>query len=129
MMNTAITKGIKISVEPKYLQAESQPVAGRHIFSYHIVIENVSDQSVQLMSRHWYILDSFSATREIQGDGVVGQQPILHPGESHDYVSWCPLESDVGLMFGYYKMRVVDTEEYFEVRIPEFTLISDAKLN
>jgi len=108
---------------------ESKPVEGRHLFSYTIEIENVSDHTVQLMRRHWYILDSSSHSREVEGDGVIGQQPVLHPGQIHRYTSWCPLESDIGLMFGFYKMRIVDTSAEFEVRIPEFTLCSDAKLN
>jgi ApaG protein len=128
-MGTAITKGIKISVTPSYMVEESHPARGRHLFSYLIEIENVSDQVVQLMSRHWYILDSFSHSREVEGEGVVGQQPILHPGQFHRYTSWCPLESDIGLMFGFYKMRITHSGEEFEVRIPEFTLCSDAKLN
>ena len=128
-MGTAITKGIKISVYPQYLHEESRPADGRHLFTYKVEIENVSDQVVQLMSRHWYILDSFCHSREVEGEGVVGQQPVLHPGQLHRYSSWCPLESDIGLMFGFYKMRKVDSGELFEVRIPEFTLCSSAKLN
>ena len=127
-MGTAITNGIKISVSPRYMEEQSKPADGRHLFSYLVEIENVSDQVVQLMSRHWYILDSFSHSREVAGEGVVGQQPILHPGQTHQYTSWCPLESDIGLMFGFYKMRTPSGEE-FEVRIPEFTLCADAKLN
>ncbi len=128
-MGTAITNGIKISVYPHYLHEESNPAKGKHLFSYRIEIENVSDQVVQLISRHWYILDSFCHSREVEGEGVIGQQPILNPGQLHRYTSWCPLESDIGLMFGFYKMRIVETGESFEVRIPEFTLCSDAKLN
>lgn len=128
-MNTAITNGIKISVQPTYHAEESKPSHGRYLFSYLIHIENVSDQTVQLLSRHWYILDSSSHSREVEGDGVIGQQPVLHPGQSHQYSSWCPLESDIGLMFGFYKMLIVGTDETFEVRIPEFTLVSEAKLN
>lgn len=128
-MRTAITKGIKISVVPEYLLEESRPSDGRHLFSYKVEIENVSGDVVQLMSRHWYILDSFCHSREVEGEGVVGQQPVLHPGQSHRYSSWCPLESDIGLMFGFYKMVNTATGEQFEVRIPEFTLCSTAKLN
>ena len=128
-MGTAITNGIRISVFPEYMEAASKPSHGKHLFSYQIEIENVGDQAVQLLSRHWYILDSFCHSREVQGEGVVGQQPILHPGQLHTYKSWCPLESDIGLMFGFYKMQILDTVETFEVRIPEFTLCSSAKLN
>ena len=128
-MGTAITNGIRISVFPEYMEGASKPAHGKHLFSYQIEIENVSDQAVQLLSRHWYILDSFCHSREVQGEGVVGQQPILQPGQLHSYTSWCPLESDIGLMFGFYKMQVLDSNETFEVRIPEFTLCSSAKLN
>lgn len=81
------------------------------------------------MTRHWYIMDSFCHTREVEGEGVIGQQPVLAPGQVHEYTSWCPLESDIGLMFGFYQMQIVGSEETFEVRIPEFTLIAEAKLN
>ena len=128
-MDTSITRGIKISVETEYLEKESSPIKNKYIFSYHITIENQSDSAIQVISRHWSIFDSLAKTREVIGDGILGKQPVIEPGGSHAYTSWCPLESEMGLMFGFYQIRIVDLDEIIDVRIPEFTLCADYVLN
>ena len=99
-MDTSTTKGIKISVSTEYQPAYSSPMQFHYVFTYRITIENLSDQTIQLMNRHWYIHDANRSMKEVEGDGVVGQQPVLEPGESHNYVSGCNLKSGIGKMYG-----------------------------
>jgi ApaG protein len=128
-MEALITRGIKVSVETSYQPAYSRPLEMKYIFSYHILIENLSTETVQLLRRHWYILDSTGVVREVEGEGVIGKQPILQPGESHEYASWSPLMTELGKMSGTYLfVRPADGEQ-FEVEIPEFQLIAPFKLN
>ena len=128
-MVTQITEGVKISVETIYQSEYSNPGNGHFMFAYKISIENLSEYSVQLMRRHWFIFDSNGTRREVEGDGVVGLQPVLEPGNIHQYVSGCNLKTPMGSMKGNYQMRrVVDAEE-FEANIPEFYLIAPYKLN
>jgi len=128
-MVTEITKGIRVSVENEYQPEYSSPRQFHYVFTYRITIENSSDSTIQLISRHWYIHDAGNIMREVQGDGVVGQQPVLEPGNIHQYVSGCNLKSGVGKMYGTYIMeRIVDGRQ-FEVYIPEFTMIVPFKLN
>ena len=130
-MNTpvAITEGIKISVETEYRSDYSDPLNSNYLFSYRISIENQSDCTVQLLKRQWDIFDSGEGYREVKGEGVVGQQPILAPGEVHVYESACPLKSEVGKMSGTYLMERKDTLEQFLVTIPSFELIAPLRLN
>jgi len=128
-MVTAITKGVKISVETEYQPAYSSPVQFHYVFTYKISIENRSDHTIQLRRRHWYIHDAGKDLHEVEGEGVVGQQPILEPGQVHEYVSGCNLKSGMGKMHGTYLMeRIVDGKN-FEVKIPEFTMIAPFKMN
>jgi len=129
MMETLITNGIKITVQPNYEPLHSNPMGGQYLFSYHISIENLSDSVVQLLSRHWYIFDSIGERREVQGDGVIGKQPVLQPGQIHEYGSWCPLTTPIGKMSGYYTMVKLDDDSFFDVSIPSFDLLGPAKLN
>lgn len=128
-MQTLITQDIKVGVETTYQADYSRPAEGKYIHAYRITIENLGNQTVQLMARHWRVQDSNGEFREIKGDGVVGQQPILSPGESHRYVSWCHLNTDIGRMWGTYLMVDQITGEDIEVHIPEFLLIPSFKLN
>lgn len=128
-MSTLITNGIKISVFPKYHKEHSNPAKHKYIFSYQITIENTSSDTVQLLRRHWFIFDSNGSYREVEGEGVIGKTPILAPGESHQYISWCPLITQVGKMYGTYLMKRLDNEDQFKVRIPEFQLVVPALLN
>ncbi|PWG82642.1 Co2+/Mg2+ efflux protein ApaG [Pararcticibacter amylolyticus] len=128
-MVTQITEGVKISVETIYQPEYSNPLYDHYMFAYKINIENLTGYSVQLMRRHWQIFDSNGTHREIEGDGVVGLQPVIEPGASHEYVSGCNLKTDIGSMKGCYAMRrLVDSEE-FEVNIPEFIMIAPYKMN
>ena len=128
-METLITNGIKISVETFYQKSYSRPLENKYIFAYRIYIENLSSKTVRLMRRHWYIKDSSGTIREVEGEGVIGKQPTLSPGESHQYVSWSPLVSDIGKMYGTFLMLNKDTGSQFRVSIPEFKLIAPFKLN
>ena len=128
-METYITKGIKISVESFYNEQHSDPDHHRYVHSYTVIIENKSEETVQLLRRHWIIVDSLGPVREVEGEGVIGEKPVLHPGESHEYMSWCPLHTEIGKMSGTFLMIDLDSKEEFYVQIPEFKLIADQRLN
>ncbi|MBK8502345.1 MAG: Co2+/Mg2+ efflux protein ApaG [Saprospiraceae bacterium] len=128
-METLITNGIRISVDPQFEPQHSNPLHAKFLFSYHITIENLSEYPVQLMARHWHIFDSIGIKREVIGDGVIGQQPILEPRQVHEYSSWCPLTTGIGKMYGHYKMQRLDNDYTFEVEIPSFDLIAPIQLN
>ena len=123
------TNSIEISVDVKYWPQQSIPRDNHYFFIYFITIQNKSDHSVQLLKRHWDIFDSISDFRTVDGEGVVGETPILAPGEKFEYNSGCNLTTDIGYMKGFYTMkRLVDLKE-FDVAIPQFDLIVPAKLN
>lgn len=128
-METATTHDIRISVETIYQPLYSKPMKGEYVFAYRVTIENLGTQAVQLLRRHWHIWDSISVWREVEGEGVVGEQPILQPGEVHQYVSGCPLNSDMGFMFGTFLMENLTNAHQFYVDIPRFQLISPFKGN
>lgn len=128
-MVTQITDGVKVSVETVYQPEYSNPENEHFMFAYRITIENLSDYSVQLLRRHWYIFDSNGTRREVEGEGVVGVQPIIEPGEQHEYVSGCNLKSDMGTMTGTYQMLREFDGSLFEVKIPKFDLIAPHRLN
>lgn len=128
-MITSITEGIKISVSTEYQPEYSSPFNLHYVFAYKILIENHSDYTVQLLRRKWFIFDSDGSKREVEGEGVVGQQPILEPGETHQYISGCNLKSSIGKMKGFYTMQYTMDSKTFEVTIPEFLLIPTFKLN
>ncbi len=129
VMVTATTEGVKISVETVYQDEYSNPANSHYVFAYRINIENLSDYSIQLKRRQWFIFDSSGVQREVEGEGVIGLQPVIEPGESHSYVSGCNLTTDMGTMTGSYLMsRLVDNTE-FTVDIPKFSLIASYRLN
>lgn len=128
-MDTLITDGIRISVEVEYQMQHSDPTQKRFVHSYTVTIENESDYIVQLMRRHWIIKDAYSNTREVEGEGVIGEQPILRPGQIHSYSSWCPIPTEIGSMTGSYLMVRPSDQFEFKVRIPRFNLIADYRLN
>ena len=129
LMVTRKTKGIKVSVLSEYQPQYSSPSQYHYVFTYQVVIENQSEYTVQLMRRHWYIHDVNTYKREVEGEGVVGVQPVIEPGQSHKYVSGCNLKSGIGKMLGTYELeRVIDGKK-FEVNIPEFTMIVPFKFN
>lgn len=128
-MLTDLAKKVKVTVDTEYQQEYSNPSQQHFVFTYRISIENNSDKTIQLKTRHWEIIDTTYASREVEGEGVVGKQPILEPGQTHQYVSGCNLRSGIGKMSGYYLMeKVVDGKE-FKVDIPEFAMVVPTKLN
>ncbi len=128
-MITEVTNGIQVSVDSNYQPLYSRPEQHHYFFSYRIQIENKSDYTVKLMRRHWFIFDSSGNKHEVEGEGVVGQQPELQPGESYTYESACNLTTEIGSMHGIYTfLRTADDKE-FQVTIPRFQLISGYRLN
>lgn len=128
-MVTQITEGIKVSVIVEYQPEFSIPEQFHFVFTYKVTIENRSEYTIQLQRRHWHIFDSAFNCNEVEGEGVVGQTPILEPGEAHKYVSGCNLKSGIGKMSGTYLMeRIVDGKK-FKVIIPEFVMIAPVLLN
>jgi len=128
-MITAISKGVKVTVETEFMPEYSSPAQYHYVFTYRITIENVSDNTIQLVARHWAIKDATHAKREVDGDGVVGKQPVLEPGEIHQYVSGCNLKSGIGQMSGFYTMERIIDGKIFNVEIPAFNMIVPFKLN
>jgi len=126
-LETANTQGIEVSVESFFLDDESDVEKERYVFAYRVRLKNHSDRTVQLISRHWIITDSSGTVRQVKGEGVVGQQPIMAPGEEHQYTSGSQLESPLGTMHGTYQMRD-EAGEMFDVEIPVFTLSAGNKL-
>lgn len=128
-MTTAVTQGIKISVQSRFEPNFSNPIGGEYLFAYFIEIENQNDYPVQLLRRHWYIFDSNGAHREVEGRGVVGLQPLIEPGKSYSYNSACDLYTPKGTMHGTYEMRRSDTKELFTVVVPKFLMEVPHSLN
>ena len=123
--HAAMTDGITVRVAVNFLPEQSRIEAGKWFWVYHIRIENGSDRTVQLLSRFWKITDGRGMINHVEGDGVVGEQPVLAPGQSHDYVSGCPLTTPHGSMEGHYVFRAAD-DSRFEVAIPFFPLEAPA---
>lgn len=124
-----ITRGIKISVETNFEGTFYKNYKMHFAFGYRVTIENQSNDSVQLKSRHWRIFDSLSATEIVDGEGVIGEKPVLKPGESHTYNSGCLLASPIGAMEGHYDMVNFTTTKKFRVVIPQFKLSAPFALN
>ena len=123
--HAAITDGITVRVAVNFLPEQSHVSAGKWFWVYHIRIENRSDETIQLLTRHWRITDGRGMVNFVDGDGVVGEQPVLKPGQSHDYVSGCPLTTPMGSMEGHYTFIRRDGEK-FAVAIPFFPLAAPA---
>jgi ApaG protein len=122
-MITEVTEGVQISVETEYQPEYSNPIGMHYVFAYKITIENKGTNAVQLLRRHWFIYDSDGSIREVEGEGVIGQQPILEPGDVHQYMSGCNLKTSMGKMHGTYLMERIRDGKRFKVNIPEFSLI------
>ena len=122
-MYTALTRDIQITVMPQFLVERSEPDEGRFFWIYTIEITNLGRQTVQLTARHWIITDGNGGVEEVQGPGVVGEQPVIPPGESFRYTSGCPLTTPSGIMVGSYQM-LDEAGRPFEVNIPAFSLDS-----
>ncbi|MDE0815434.1 MAG: Co2+/Mg2+ efflux protein ApaG [Alphaproteobacteria bacterium] len=122
-MYEALTRDIKVTVEPDYLENQSSPIDDHYVWAYHVRIENVGGETVQLRTRHWRITDALGHTQEVRGPGVIGEQPVLTPGESFEYTSGTPLSTPSGIMAGTYQMEVPNGGS-FDVEIPAFSLDS-----
>lgn len=119
----AVTRGIVVSVETAYLEANSSPGDSQYLWAYRVTIENQGRETVQLRSRHWMITNARGEYTEVKGPGVVGEQPLLKPGESYAYTSGAPLNTPSGMMGGSYQMES-DSGEFFDIEIPTFSLDS-----
>jgi ApaG protein len=117
----AVTNGIRVEVESRYHPERSAPFQQHWFFSYTIRVTNLGEKTVQLISRHWIITDETGHVEEVKGDGVVGEQPVLEPGEAFQYTSFCPLKTPNGSMRGTYQMHAADGE-HFDVEIAKFGL-------
>jgi ApaG protein len=126
--SAATTDGVTVRVSVSYLPEQSEPERGRWFWAYHIRLENEGDETVQLLTRHWTITDGRGARHTVEGEGVVGEQPVIEPGASFDYVSGCPLATPSGAMHGNYRM-VREDGAIFDVEIPRFSLFAPAVLN
>ena len=116
-----ITDGIRVTVQPVYLPEQSSPASDRYVFAYHIRIENVGSDPAQLMWRHWYIHDPVAGDSEVEGEGVIGVQPLIAPGAVHEYQSFCVLQAPEGTMEGFYELVRPDGAR-FRADIPRFVL-------
>ncbi|HEY0419894.1 MAG TPA: Co2+/Mg2+ efflux protein ApaG [Acetobacteraceae bacterium] len=121
---TKTTRSIRVSVRSFFLEDQSRPAEGRYVWAYRVRIENRGEEVVQLLRRTWRITDGHGRTQHVNGAGVIGQQPVLEPGESFEYTSGTPLETPSGFMTGAYHMVVKSTGEPFDVAIPSFSLDS-----
>jgi ApaG protein len=122
-MYAETTRFIKVTVKPFYLEDQSSPGENHYVWAYHVRIENQGQETVQLRRRHWRITDGLGRVQEVRGPGVVGEQPVLGPGESFEYTSGTPLATPSGVMVGSYEMETPGGES-FRVRIPAFSLDS-----
>ncbi len=128
-MISKISAGIEITVETFYQADYSNPIKGEFMFAYRITIENHNTFTVKLLRRHWFIFDSNAEHREVEGDGVVGVQPVILPNKNYQYVSGCNLNTEMGKMHGSYEMENENNKQIFTVNIPSFELIAPTKLN
>jgi len=122
-MYSTTTRGIQVTVSPFFLEDHSRPEENRFVWAYQVRIENHGSDTVRLLARHWILTDSAGRVQEVRGPGVVGEQPLLRPGERFDYTSGAPLAAPSGLMRGSYEMESEDGER-FRIEIPAFSLDS-----
>lgn len=125
-MYESTTRNIKVAVRPQYLAEQSKPNDSYFVWAYTIVIENVGEEAVKLRTRYWHITDAAGRVQEVRGEGVVGEQPVIKPGESFQYTSGAPLATPSGFMSGSYQMET-DNGQPFEVEIPAFSLDKPAQ--
>ncbi len=128
-MVSKISEGVEITVETFYQADYSKPMDSDFMFAYRITIENHNSFTVKLLRRQWYIFDSNGEHREVEGEGVVGVQPVLKAGENYQYVSGCNLKTEMGKMHGNYQMENQHNKQIFFVNIPSFEMIAPTKMN
>lgn len=122
-MYSATTRDIKVTVKPVFLDDQSSPSENHYVWAYHVRIENLGTETVRLRTRHWRITDAMGRLMEVRGPGVVGEQPLLRPGEAFTYTSGTPLSTPSGIMVGSYGMES-EAGESFDINIPAFSLDS-----
>lgn len=127
-MSEALTQGIRVQVSARYLEEQSQPRRGKYVFAYTVRIANEGPRPAQLLTRHWIITDALGREEHVRGDGVVGRQPRLNPGEATEYSSFCPLTTPHGGMRGSYRMVRPDGSE-FDAAVAPFALVVPSTLN
>ncbi len=120
-MYNAVTRGIEVTVEPVFMPERSDAGNSHYFWAYHVIIANRGTVAVQLISRYWRITDGDGRIEEVSGEGVIGEQPFLAPGDTYSYTSGCPLSTPSGIMEGHYTM-IYPTHEEFRVGIPAFSL-------
>ena len=120
---TQTTRSLTVTVEPTYLEEQSSPGDGQYVWAYRVRIENHGVHTVQLLRRHWRITDALGRLKEVKGPGVVGEQPVLRPGDAYEYTSGTPLTTPSGIMSGSYQMES-ENGEHFDIVIPAFSLDS-----
>lgn len=128
-MVSQISEGVNISVETFYQPEYSNALNAEYMFAYRITLENNNSFPVQLLRRHWYIFDSNAEHREVEGEGVIGIQPVINPGKKYQYVSGCNLRSEMGKMHGMYFMENSHNKQTFLIKVPAFEMIAPSKLN
>ena len=124
----AITSGIKVQVVSKYIPEHANPDIPRYFFAYRVTITNESETAIKLMDRHWEITDAIGKLKVVDGEGVIGKQPIIKPGKSFSYNSFCPIETEFGMMTGHFQMKREDGH-FIKIEIPQFQLISPFSIN
>ena len=128
-MVSKISEGVEISVEVFYQEGLSNALDNEFTFAYRISIENLNTYSIRLLRRHWYIFDSNGENSEVEGEGVIGEQPVIEPGNKYQYMSGCNLKTDMGKMYGQYLMENLDNLATFYANIPPFEMIVPFKNN
>jgi len=123
-MYNKITRNIQVTVEPAYLAEQSDPAESHYVWAYTIQLENLGKETVQLINRYWHITDASGGVQEVRGAGVVGEQPILEPGDTYQYTSGAALRTPSGIMVGNYEMSLQGSDESFTIDIPAFSLDS-----
>jgi len=124
----SITSGIKVQVVSKYIPEHTNPDIPRYFFAYWVTITNESELSIKLIDRHWEITDATGKLKVVDGEGVIGKQPVIRPGESFSYNSFCPIETEFGMMTGHYQVKQEDGQ-FMKIEIPQFQLISPFSIN
>ena len=127
-ISEATTRGIRIHVESRYIPERSEPDQSQWFFAYHVTISNEGTETAQLVSRHWIITDANGHVEEVKGPGVIGKQPLLQPGDSFEYTSFCPLPTSFGTMHGTYQM-VTNSGARFDAEIAPFSLAEPHAIN
>jgi ApaG protein len=127
-MSDLTTRGVRVQVQSAFVPERSAPREGQYFFAYRVRISNAGEETVQLVSRHWVITDGDGNVEQVQGPGVVGEQPVLEPGESFEYTSFCPLRTPIGSMHGTYQM-VAAGGSRFDAEIAPFSLAVPSALN